>query len=65
MRSIGEMTPGDYVKVAPRRYEKIARVEKVGGTPEHPKNWVIKTESGREVGMWDALSYHKKDDPMP
>jgi len=66
MRDITEMEPGDFVKVGPGQYEEIVRVSG-GVAPDKPipRDFYVVTKGGRRVGMWEARSYHKKDDPRP
>lgn len=66
MASINEVGPGDYVKVGSGRYEKIARIEKTYH-PDFPnsavpRSWTVVTENGQRVGMFEARSYHKKEE---
>jgi len=56
-RSIEEVGEGDFVKTGIHHYEEIHRV--IGNLP---KRWEIETKSGRTISMFDALSYHKKED---
>jgi len=63
-RSITEMEPGDFVEVAPGRYEEIASIsEGVGpGRFQLPKSFHVITTSDRKMDMRQALSYHKRED---
>jgi hypothetical protein len=65
-RTIQEMRPGDYVKVN-GEFERIASI--YGVDPETGRlakpsegGFGVITESGRNVSMWEAESYHKKLD---
>jgi len=62
-RHITEMEPGDFVKVGTGQYEEIAEISPgvAPGAPIPKHFWVI-TKSGRKVDMWEARSYHKKED---
>ena len=65
MCSITEVGPGDFVEVASGKFEEIANIEKdFGGRPSTatPKRWTVVTTSGKRVGMFQALSYRKKED---
>lgn len=65
-RSIQDMEPGDFVKVAPGRYEEIASVSPgVAPNGPPPKCFHVVTKKGNVVSMYRALSYYKKDDPRP
>lgn len=63
-RSIDEIEIGDYIKLDSGEFEQIARITRTPH-PEGrniPKKWLITTTTGREVGMLDVRSYHKKED---
>ncbi len=64
MRSIHDLSVGDYVKVG-GKFEKITSFwgicEGVLAKPSQGGFGVI-TESGREVSMWEAQSYHTAGD---
>ena len=64
MRSITELEPGDFVKVAPGQYEEVARIsDGVGpGRFQLPSYYYVVTTSDRKVDMRQALSYHKRED---
>jgi hypothetical protein len=51
--------PGDYVKTAPGRVERIASVYGVGEGGKLEKNYGVVTETGHRVGMMSALRYLK------
>ena len=67
--SIYDMEPGDYVKTTSGRLEKIVSIygirtnENGGKYPAKPSEggFGVVTESGLNVSMWDAKSYHKAD----
>lgn len=60
-RSVTEVGPGDYVKVGPGRWERIES-NSAHGAERTPRNWTIRTESGRSLGMWDVHRYAKAAD---
>lgn len=57
--SIRDIVPGDYVKTAPGRVEKVASVYGVGEDGRLEKSYGVVTESGHRVSMWGALRYLK------
>lgn len=66
MRSIYDMTVGDYVKVDGKK-EKIVSIyglNKQTGSLAKPSEggFGVVTESGRTVTMWEAQSYYKASD---
>jgi hypothetical protein len=57
-RSVTDVGPGDYVKVA-GGWEKIVANTATGAT--HPREWTVTTEQG-EYGMFDVYRYAKAED---
>lgn len=59
-RSVQDVGPGDYVKIG-SHWEKVTS-NTAQGAEHTPKSWSVRTESGREHGMFGINRYAKAED---
>ncbi len=60
---VRDLKPGDYVVTKGGGLEEVESLSPglAPGKPI-PRDFYVRTKSGRTVGMWQARSYHKKED---
>lgn len=59
-RRVTEVGAGDYVKVG-TQWERIV-ANTAAGDERAPRDWTIKTESGKSLGMFQIGRYAKAED---
>ena len=62
IRSIKEVGPGDFVKLADKQWHEIESHTFSESMNSFSRHWVVRTVSGEVVDMLDVFSYAKKED---